>query len=637
MAQNTGTLVGSAIRPNDSNDPIASAYAEEIKGGLHFANDLATRDAIIPERRNWGMLCYVISENKTYQLEYDLQDTTITNNSNWTEFSGSGGGGGSEWLDSVLSVELIEPTSPNNGDRYLAGLSSNDITTGTNWDNIIGGVVVEWNASLSRWNETEPTDGTSVRVDNEDGSIYKYEGDFPNGQWEKEQLGQIRKINATTANGVTYEASSLPTTFESYLQDMVFLTDFNMINSGTSSVTIDINELGPIQIKKPTRSGLKDLDIRDIEEDIVYQLIFDGTYFQLIKPNTDLELFGNKYLVEEQDYIIIPHGYQYWIYGDITIEGELVNNGQLFIANGSMVLQGGTFSNNGQLSLINLEDNTTSYNDSDTIEFSTDATPGGLSVSSSVIDGSLTASKLDTGINGGATAGYILSVDSSGFFNWVESIDIDTENGIEDNNGVIGLGGTLSRNTNIDGFGYKLDINNLGEFNIDSGTAGGQIATDGNLTLTAGEQLGLVSNSGAVSILNGEGLVYDGDYSLTFITHSLVDKNYVDSLGVSKNSFDDKNFIVSATISNDNSFTGLTISGTPLSDSYISVFVNGIEYELGYGSINSTPFYFSDDGGVTAKDTSSNLIETGDGLYYNESLGFGSIDPGFRISLLYIE
>jgi hypothetical protein len=41
-------------------------------------------------------------------------------------------------------------------------------------------------------------------------------------------------------------------------------------------------------------------------------------------------------------------------------------------------------------------------------------------MSAEVINGSLTASKLDTDINGGATAGYILSVDDNGYFKWVD-------------------------------------------------------------------------------------------------------------------------------------------------------------------------------------------------------------------------
>jgi hypothetical protein len=39
MAINVGTLVSSAIRPNDSLDPIASAFASEIKGGSSYCSE----------------------------------------------------------------------------------------------------------------------------------------------------------------------------------------------------------------------------------------------------------------------------------------------------------------------------------------------------------------------------------------------------------------------------------------------------------------------------------------------------------------------------------------------------------------------------------------------------------------------
>jgi hypothetical protein len=46
MAKNIGTLISSAIRPNDSLDPIASAFGE-IKGGLHCYQNIAQKNAII--------------------------------------------------------------------------------------------------------------------------------------------------------------------------------------------------------------------------------------------------------------------------------------------------------------------------------------------------------------------------------------------------------------------------------------------------------------------------------------------------------------------------------------------------------------------------------------------------------------
>ncbi|NBP16653.1 DUF2793 domain-containing protein, partial [bacterium] len=161
MSLNIGTLITSSIRPVDSNDRIATAYAYEIKGGLHSVDNVVDRNNIIEERREWGMLTYVRSQNKTYQLKYNLSSTVLTDNLNWTEFSGSGGGGG-EWIDSVISVLNAEPLSPSNGDRYILG----NLPTGPNWGSFSSGYVVEWNSTLSQWVGTTPTDGMSVRVDN---------------------------------------------------------------------------------------------------------------------------------------------------------------------------------------------------------------------------------------------------------------------------------------------------------------------------------------------------------------------------------------------------------------------------------------------------------------------------------------
>ena len=107
MAQNVGTLVGAAIRPLTDTMPIASAYATEIKGGLHFAETIIERDAIIEERREWGMMCYVTDDYQTYQLQYNplvIGGTISMSNSNWELFSGSGGGGLSSVKLSILGI-----------------------------------------------------------------------------------------------------------------------------------------------------------------------------------------------------------------------------------------------------------------------------------------------------------------------------------------------------------------------------------------------------------------------------------------------------------------------------------------------------------------------------------------------------
>ena len=87
--KNTGTLVIAPLRPYDSNDQFASAYANEIQGGHHQVVDLSSRDAIPAGRRVEGMLCWVISAATSYRLISGIE------NINWVEeTSGDPVGGG---------------------------------------------------------------------------------------------------------------------------------------------------------------------------------------------------------------------------------------------------------------------------------------------------------------------------------------------------------------------------------------------------------------------------------------------------------------------------------------------------------------------------------------------------------------
>lgn len=150
MAQNIGTLITAAIRPNDSLDLIASAFQNEIKGGLHSYSATTERDALIIERRQEGMLVYVADEQKFYKLNSGLT------NSDWVEFSvGTNGnflsisGGtvtGNTLFSSNLSASTIYLGSENiydlintaiTGDTYVSGgtnvvvTQSGNVTGGT--------------------------------------------------------------------------------------------------------------------------------------------------------------------------------------------------------------------------------------------------------------------------------------------------------------------------------------------------------------------------------------------------------------------------------------------------------------------------------------------------------------------------
>ena len=83
MANNTGTLVIAAIRPWADTDTFASAYANEIKGGLHCVTTDESRDAIPSARIEDGMLVAVSNsiEAGGNRAIYQRQD------SSWVPFS----------------------------------------------------------------------------------------------------------------------------------------------------------------------------------------------------------------------------------------------------------------------------------------------------------------------------------------------------------------------------------------------------------------------------------------------------------------------------------------------------------------------------------------------------------------------
>lgn len=81
MANNSGTLVIAAIRPWADTDVFASAFANEIRGGLHIVANDTSRNLLLTtysDRKEDGMLVYVLSSasNGGARTMYQLNGTT---------------------------------------------------------------------------------------------------------------------------------------------------------------------------------------------------------------------------------------------------------------------------------------------------------------------------------------------------------------------------------------------------------------------------------------------------------------------------------------------------------------------------------------------------------------------------------
>ena len=587
MALNTGTLISAAIRPVDSLDPIASAYASEIKGGLHFSENFTDRNAIIFERREWGMMCYVKDQDQTYQLKYNYSTTDIMDNNNWVIFSGSGGSGGSsEWLDSVLEIRSNPPISPANGDRYILSNPPSGA-----WSSFTASVVLTYDSTSTSWQETIPTPGSSVVVDNEENSVYQYVGVFPSGSWRKESFSQIRSLVATSVNGFDYVATSTPT-FPAYIQDMVFLTKFTSFNTGITA-SIDINGLGAVEIRKATSTGLNYLQVLDLNPDIIYSMVYNGTYFQMTRPYVNEDIFNVKYYIETTDYIVVPPYYQYWVYSDLTIAGTLVNYGQVIIANGAMILTGsGSFLNYGDLNLINFNTGmTNSYNSSSSIIFTQSNTIYGLSVSAY-----LSNTGVLSGTYGSSYSIPKIEVDSQGRIVSATSVSLDDVAFNLSGNGLVSNGSSIDVNT---GIGLTLS-NDKVEISW-GGTSSG---------LTFSNQILRVLVDGSTIVVNSSGELTAG------------------AGGASVPVYENK---LSLNTTGDNKPTGFTLSFVPNDYSRIQVFVNGSLQIVGDGVSASVDCYFWD--GSSA--VNLNNLNVGDELYWNfTSSGFNltSLD---LISVIY--
>lgn len=364
--QNVGTLIGAAIRPIDDAMPIASAFSFEINGGHHQVATLAGRNAIIVQRRQWGMLCTVYNDstptnNATYQLKYGYNSTDTMDNANWVVFSGGSGGGASStnWVDPVISITTATPTFNSDGDRYLVGLNgaaslSGNFSSLTNTGysgNLVGGYIAEYKSNINTWITTLPTNGMTIRVNDDDNSFYRYEGNYSTGQWYKERVNQVRYLTATSTNKVNYTITTGD--FFTYSTELIYLVQFATSNSGATP-TLNINGLGQKNMTKQTSAGVSTFEANDLNTTGIYNLVYDGTNFRLNQPSGSDGGFVLKYKIVADERISVPAYSEYLLYGDLEVNGTLDINptGKVVIVNGALNVNGGTVSNSNRVEFI---------------------------------------------------------------------------------------------------------------------------------------------------------------------------------------------------------------------------------------------------------------------------------------------
>jgi hypothetical protein len=363
MSTNVGTLVGAAIRPIDSNDLISTAYDNEIKGGHHSYSTIIERNSIIVQRRTWGMLCTVynntadITKNNTYQLKFGYSSLDIMDNNNWVVFSSgqnSSNGGISDkyWLNPVISILTVEPTTPLDGDSYIMGIDSNNNPTGANWGSLIGGLIGKWNSTLNKWDYTTPINGFSLRVNDQFDSIYRYYGDYSTGKWVKERVNQVFSLDVTSLDGIEYTSTVSQNLF-TYSTDHIYLARFSATNSGTNSVSLNLNGMGSKLIRKQTLGGDDPLMVRDLVPNRVYTLVYDGDIFKFNKSISDSS-FDIKWRIRGQETIQVPSWTEYVVYGDLEVEGvlDIDDNAKVVIINGQLIMNGGIVNNNGSIETV---------------------------------------------------------------------------------------------------------------------------------------------------------------------------------------------------------------------------------------------------------------------------------------------
>jgi hypothetical protein len=354
MSQNIGTLVSSPIRPLSSGMTIPTAFADEIKGGLHSVADLAERNQIPTDRREFGMLVYTEASDEFYQLK-QIVTTDLFDNLNWQLLAiGPSASFTSEWQDSVISRKG-DPTLlvPTNGDRYL-------IVTGVNGWLGKDDQVAEFTGT---WSYTLPTEGMSLRVDDDQGPVYSY----LSGSWLRQEFVTdplYPHWNIPTGTTVSVSTQSMYLSYGD-LQIDGLLNNFGkvVLLNGTISGSGSINNIGSGSVQQVDLvsniyggTGINitqpSLGTRTIEIDIVA-----GTGIGISTTGSSVGVYAlpndpvfTQWTITASQTMSVPDYQHYFIYGDLEVFGTLdigtfarvvVLNGTFSAATGSTIINPG--------------------------------------------------------------------------------------------------------------------------------------------------------------------------------------------------------------------------------------------------------------------------------------------------------
>jgi len=265
----------------------------------------------------------------------------------------------------------------------------------------------------------------------------------------------------------------------------------------------------------------------------------------------------------------------------------------------------------------------------------------------------------------------------------VVTLDVQVDNGLSIKNDIIVLGGTLSQNTTINGSDLDLIIGNVatilmtastfvveadGFISLDAGTGSIQVLADDNITLLSNSidlssisDINLTFTSSTITDSgSGYGLVYTSDYSGTFVTNSLISKQYVDGVVASASNFANTNLTFTGNrehntngnsfqITSDNGgFTEFYIQGDPVSPTPFLLFGYGAQYI--YQTDNSTEIYSNNSNRIKMITSETVINENGFNIDFRvegdtdqnllfvdastDRIGVGTASPSYKLHVI---